>query len=138
MLEQIIVEVIINVEREKVWDFFTGPLHILRWNHATDDWHTTHAENDLVVGGKFNSRMESKNGSEGFDFKGTYTEVIAPERLAYTMDDGRKATVVFTELGNSTHVETIFDPENENSVEMQKGGWQAILDNFKKYAEKHS
>lgn len=135
MKEAITVEIIINVEREKVWDFFNDPKHIVKWNHASDDWHSPRAENNLRVGGKFNNRMQAKDGSEGFDFTGTYTEVVAPERLAYTMDDGRTAAVTFEEMGNSTYVKTVFDPEGENSIELQKGGWQAILDNFKKYAE---
>ena len=109
MKEAITVEIIINVEREKVWDFFNDPKHIVKWNHASDDWHSPRAENDLRVGGKFNNRMQAK--------------------------DGRTAAVTFEEIGNSTYVKTVFDPEDENSIELQKGGWQAILDNFKKYAE---
>ncbi|MFZ2555880.1 MAG: SRPBCC family protein [Minisyncoccia bacterium] len=135
MKEKVTVEVIINVEREKVWDFFNDPAHIVKWNHASDDWHSPRAENDLRVGGRFNTRMEAKDGSEGFDFIGTYTEVVEPERFAYTMDDGRTVSVTFEEMRNSTYVKTLFDPEDENSIEMQKEGWQAILDNFKKYAE---
>ncbi len=135
MAEKIAVEVIINDSIEKVWDAFTKPEHIIKWAFASDDWHAPRAENDLRAGGKFNTRMESKDGSEGFDFAGTYDEVVPRQRIAYTMDDGRIATVVFEEMGNSTYIKTIFDSESENPIEMQKEGWQGILDNFKKYVE---
>lgn len=135
MAEQLKVEVVVNNEREKVWQAFTDPTFIVQWNHADDTWHSPKAENDLRVGGRFNNRMEAKDGSAGFDFTGIYDEVVVPEKLSYTMDDGRKATVTFEELGNSTHVVTLFDPESENPPEFQKAGWQAILDNFKKVAE---
>ena len=126
-----------NEPVEKVWDAFTNPKHITEWSFASDDWHSPRAENDLRVGGVFLTRMEAKDGSTGFDFGGTYDEVIPNKKIAYTMngDDKRKVTVVFEEMGNSTHVTTAFDPENENPIEMQKGGWQAILENFKKYTE---
>lgn len=131
----ITVEASINESIEKVWAYYTEPAHIMKWNYADDSWHCPRAENDLRVGGRFTSRMEAKDHSEGFNFTGVYDEVIPLERLAYTMDDGRKATIMFTELGNSTHVAVSFDPENENPIEMQKGGWQTILDNFKKHVE---
>ncbi len=124
-----------NESIEKVWDAYTMPEHIMKWAFADESWHAPRAENDLRVGGKFLTRMEAKDGSAGFDFTGTYDEVVPRQRIAYTMDDGRKATVLFEEMGNSTYVKVIFDPESENSVEMQKGGWQAILNNFKKYVE---
>lgn len=134
-MEPLSVEAIVNEEREKVWKAYAEPAHIVQWAHASDDWHAPRAENDLRVGGRFVTRMEAKDGSEGFDFTGTYDEVVVPERIAYTMNDGRKALVVFEELGNSTHVRVSFDPERENPTEMQREGWQAILNNFKDVAE---
>jgi uncharacterized protein YndB with AHSA1/START domain len=134
-MEKITVQGIINESVEKVWDIFTKPEHITKWNHASEDWHCPRAENDLRAGGRFTSRMEAKDGSEGFDFTGVYDEVVPRKKIAYTMDDGRKAQVMFEEMGNSTAVTTTFDPENENPLEMQKAGWQAILDTFKTYTE---
>ena len=120
-----------------VWKLWTTPEHIIQWNSASDDWHTPRAENDLRVGGKFLSRMEAKDGSFGFDFAGVYDEVVTNQRIAYTMEDGRKVEIDFKEHGDETHVVTVFDAESENPIEMQRDGWQAILDNFKKYAESH-
>lgn len=132
---KITVENNIKAPVEKVWKFWTLPEHITKWNNASDDWHTPHAENDLRIGGKFTARMEAKDGSFGFDFGGTYDEVKHQGLIAYTLDDGRKVKVDFSALGNETKVVETFEAENENPVEMQKDGWQAILDNFKKYTE---
>ena len=132
---KITVQSTINAPVEKVWKFWTGPEHITKWNNASDDWHTPRAENDLRVGGKFTSRMEARDGSSGFDFGGVYDEVTLNEKITYTMDDGRQVSVNFTFKGNETKVVETFDAENTHSVEMQRGGWQAILDNFTKYAE---
>lgn len=131
----ITVESRVNRPVEKVWEFWTGPEHITKWNNASDDWHTPCAENDLRVGGKFVARMEAKDGSFGFDFEGVYDEVKFNRLIEYTMADGRKVKIVFTSQGNVTSVVESFDAESTNSAEMQKEGWQAILDNFKKYAE---
>ncbi len=120
---------------EKVWKLWTAPEHIIKWNNASDDWHTTHAENDLRIGGKFLSRMEAKDGSFGFDFIGIYDLVKENKLLEYTLGDGRKVIIVFTGIGNTTNIVETFEAENENSIEMQRSGWQAILENFKKYAE---
>src|SRR5882762_5114110 len=120
---------------EKVWKLWTSPEHIIRWNNASDDWHTTRAENDLRTGGKFLTRMEAKDGSFGFDFGGIYDEVKTNELIAYTIGDGRKVKISFSPSGKSTKVVETFDPENQNPIEMQRGGWQAILDNFKQYVE---
>ena len=120
---------------EKVWETYTSPKHIVKWNSASDDWHTTKAENDLRTGGKFLSRMEARDGSAGFDFEGVYDEVKRNELIAYTMADGRKAEIIFTAENNETGMKVVFDAETENPVEMQREGWQAILDNFKKYTE---
>jgi len=132
----ITIETIINAPVDKVWECWNKPEHITQWCNASDEWHTVRAENDLRVGGKFNSRMEAKDGSMGFDFWGIYDVVNPNEKIEYTMGDGRKCEITFTANGNSTKVVESFEAEEENSVEMQKGGWQAILDNFKKYAEK--
>ncbi len=135
---EITVETTFNVPVEKVWNLFTSPVHITKWNAASDDWHTPRAENDLRVGGKFLSRMEAKDGSFGFDFGGVYDEVKTNERIAYTIGDGRKVNIIFTAKGNATKVVETFEAETENSIELQRGGWQAILDSFKKYAEANS
>lgn len=121
-----------------VWEAFTAPEHITQWNAASEDWRCPEAESDLQVGGRFRSRMEARDGSEGFDFTGVYTEVVLHERIAYTMDDGRQAVVTFTLGEQGTVVETQFEPEGENSLELQQAGWQAILDNFRQYVEKRS
>ncbi len=120
---------------EKVWKLWTTPEHITKWNNASDDWHTPFAENDLRTGGKFLSRMEAKDGSFGFDFGGVYDAVKPNERIAYTIDDGRKVEITLINEGNETKVIETFEAESQNPIEMQRDGWQAILDNFKKYAE---
>lgn len=131
----ITIETIIKAPVEKVWGYWTKPEHILKWNQASDDWHTTKAENDLRKDGKFSSRMEAKDGSLGFDFGGVYDEIKENQYIKYTMDDGRKVNVSFISQVGETKVVEIFEAEGTNSLEMQKSGWQAILDNFKKYTE---
>lgn len=133
--KMITVETVIKSPVAAVWQYWTLPEHVTKWSNASDDWHTPHAENDLRVGGKFLSRMEAKDGSMGFDFWGTYDAVKQHELIEYTMGDGRKVKIVFSDLGHETKVTETFEPENENSLEMQRGGWQSILDNFRKYAE---
>ena len=133
----ITVETTVTAPVEKVWTLWSQPEHITKWNSPSDDWHTPRAENDLRVGGNFTSRMEAKDGSFGFDFGGTYDAVRDNEHIAYTLGDGRKVTIDFTPDGDTTRVVETFDPESENTREMQQAGWQAILDNFKKYAERH-
>lgn len=125
----------INAPIEKVWNYWTAPEHITKWNNTSDEWHTPHAENDLRTGGKFLSRMEAKDGSMGFDFGGVYQTVIPHELIEYTMGDGRKVKVAFKKAGNNIEIAETFDPESTHSIEIQRGGWQAILDNFKKYTE---
>ncbi|HBB93165.1 MAG: polyketide cyclase [Bacteroidetes bacterium GWF2_49_14] len=120
---------------ETVWKCWTSPEHITGWNAASDDWHTRHATNDLRAGGKFNSRMEARDGSEGFDFWGIYDEVVHHKKLDSTLGDGRKLTISFTPVGNTTEVVESFETEDQNSHELQRAGWQAILDNFVKYTE---
>jgi uncharacterized protein YndB with AHSA1/START domain len=132
---RITVHANIKAPIEKVWAFWSKPEHITKWNNASDDWHTPHAENDLRRGGKFHSRMEARDGSIGFDFGGVYDDVRENEYVEYTMGDGRKVEVSFTNQGNETSVSETFEAETTNSVELQRSGWQAILNNFKKYAE---
>ena len=133
--ESITVKTNVNAPVDKVWNLWSDPQHITKWAAASDDWHTTKAENDLRTGGKFTSRMEAKDGSMGFDFGGVYDEVRENEYIGYTLEDGRKVTINFTAEGGKTGIVQTFDPESENPREMQQAGWQAILDNFKKYAE---
>lgn len=135
MQEKITVKIIIDKPVDKVWQAFTQPEHITGWNFANNDWHCPLAENDLRSGGKFNYRMEAKDGSVGFDLNGIFNEVVSTEKIVYTIGDGRQITVLFSEQNGQTTVEETFDAEMQNPVEMQRQGWQAILDNFKKYAE---
>ncbi len=109
----------------------------MKWNSASDDWHTPRAESDLHEGGTFSSRMEAKDGSTGFDFGGTYTKVVPNKQLAYVMSDGRKVSIDFVEQDGKTHITETFDAETENPIDMQRDGWQSILNNFKKYTESH-
>jgi len=132
---QITVEAIVNAPVEKVWKTWSEPQHITKWCAASDDWHAPKAENDLRTGGKFSTRMEAKDGSFGFDFGGVYDNVKKNELIEYTMGDGRKVQVTFSPSGNQTKIVETFEAESTNPVEMQRGGWQAILDNFKKYTE---
>lgn len=134
--KRITVQTTISSKVEKVWDFWTKPEHIVKWNFASNDWHCPAAENDLRTGGKFKSTMASKDGKMSFDFEGIYDEVIECKRIAYSLADERKVIVVFEELGDKTKVTETFDPENENSEELQRSGWQSIMDNFKSYVEK--
>ena len=129
------IEAVVNAAVEKVWEYWSKPAHITQWSNASPDWHAPHAENDLQVGGKFVTRMEAKDGSMGFDFNGVYSEVKTNKLIAYTIEGGRKVTIYFSSDGNTTKVVETFDAEDENPVEMQRGGWQAILNNFKNYVE---
>ncbi len=125
----------VNAPVETVWNMWTEPRHIVRWNNASDDWHTPKAENDLREGGRFISRMEARDGSMGFDFTGQYSRVEKNKLIEYTMDDNRKVQVSFKSKGNLTEVIETFEAELTNPVEMQQAGWQAILNNFKRYVE---
>ena len=121
---------------EQVWDSWTNPQHIIHWNFASDDWCCPRATNDLVVGGKFNWRMESKDGSMGFDFEGMYTAIQPFKHIDYVLADERTISVKFEEVTGGIQVTEIVDPEHENPVEMQQAGWQAILNNFKLHTER--
>lgn len=135
MKTTITVESTVNAPVAKVWEYWTSPKHITQWNNASDDWHTPYAENDLRIGGKFISRMEAKDGSFGFDFKGVYDEVEENKTIVYTLEDGRKVAITFISEGGSTEITESFEAEDINSIELQQGGWQAILNNFKKHVE---
>lgn len=132
----ITVETLVNAGLEKVWRYWTEPEHIKQWNHASDDWHTPMAENDLQKGGRFTCRMEAKDGSFGFDFVGTYNKILPKKFIGYTLDDGRIVTIDFEDKDGKIMITEIFEPEDQNPVDMQRDGWQAILDNFKNYTEK--
>lgn len=134
MLDKITVQVVVNADKKKAWEYYTNPKHIINWNFADPSWHCPKAENDMKVGGILNARMEARDGSFGFDFAVTYTEIKEEEGFSYAFD-GRMATVTFTELENRTTVTVVFEPETENSIELQKNGWQAILNNYKNYTE---
>lgn len=132
----ITVETIVNAPLHKVWEYWNTPEHIVHWAFASDDWEAPTAENDFREGGKFTTTMAAKNKSECFDFTGIYTTIIEHELIEYDMEDGRHVKVVFTELPEGIKITETFDPENENSDELQRSGWQAILGNFKKYIER--
>lgn len=132
-----VITVATSVEKPvaEVWNFWTSPEHIVHWNNASEDWHTPFAENDLKPGGKFLSRMEAKDGSFGFDFWGVYDLVIENECIEYTLGDDRKVKINLSEMDGHTEITESFEAENVNSLDLQRNGWQAILNNFKKYCE---
>lgn len=135
-MEKIKIGVEVSAGVDKVWESYTLPEHIVNWNFASDDWCCPRAENDLKIGGKYNARMEAKDGSFGFDFTATYDNIEECKLISYTLDDGRKVITTFESSGDVTKVETVFEAENSNPIEMQRDGWQAILNNFKKHTEK--
>jgi len=130
---KITVEAVVPVGVKTVWDYHTDPEHITKWNFASEDWCCPRAGNDLRVGGKYSARMEAKDGSAGFDFEATYDEIVNLETFAYTMTDGRRVITAFEQVDGGTKVKITFDAEKERFEEMQRNGWQAILNNFKKY-----
>jgi uncharacterized protein YndB with AHSA1/START domain len=133
----ITVKTVVNAPIKKVWEFWTQPKHITKWNHASDDWHCPKAENNLKTGGKFNYTMASKEGVMSFDFEGTYSNVKEFSSIEYNILGGRKVIINFEETNNGVEITESFEPEDVNSRELQKNGWQAILDNFKKHTEKN-
>ena len=138
-MNTITVETVVDQPVERVWIFWTEPGHIEEWNHASDDWECSYAENDLQAGGTFSSTMGAIDGSISFDFSGIYSEVVPLQKISYTLGDGRRVTITFEDLSDtSTKVTETFGPETENSHEIQRAGWQAILDNFKAHAEAQS
>lgn len=134
-MSKIKIQTLISGDLESIWDYYLKPEHIIHWNFASDDWQCPKAEVDLKIGGIHSSRMESKDGSMGFDFNLTFTDLVMYRSFSYVMEDGREATTTFNASGDQIEVSIIFDPESENSEELQKKGWQAILENFKKYVE---
>lgn len=133
--KKITIETVIQKPIGQVWEKWTLPKHIMEWNNASEDWYTPSAENDLRAGGTFNYKMAARDGSFKFDFGGIYDEVIKGKKIAYTLSDGRKVVVEFTEEDGSVKVVETFEAEETNSLDLQRAGWQAILDNFKRYAE---
>lgn len=133
----ITIETMINKPIGQVWEKWTLPHHIMEWNNASEDWYTPSAKNDLRVGGSFNYKMAARDGSYSFDFNGVYDDVIFGKKITYTIGDGRKVAVTFTELHEGVKVEETFEAEDNNPLEMQRAGWQAILDNFKRYTERY-
>ncbi len=132
---RITIETTVNAPVDKVWKFWSEPEHITKWNSGSEDWHTPHAENDLRTGGKFSARMEAKDGTQGFDFGGVYDKVETNKLIEYTIEDGRKVKITFVPDGLKTHITETFEAENDHPMEMQKAGWQNILNIFKKHAE---
>lgn len=133
--QSITVQATIHAPIEKVWKCWTSAEDIVQWNNASADWHTTKALNDLQAGKTFSFRMEAKDGSMGFDFRGTYEKVILHELIEYTLEDGRHVRILFSSSGTTTEIVETFEAENENTIDLQRGGWQAILNNFKKHTE---
>lgn len=129
------IETTIAAELQKAWDCYTQPKHITKWNAASEDWCCPKAENDLRVGGKYFARMEAKDGSMGFDFEALYNKIETLKHITYTIADGRQVTIDFEKRPDTVNIVVEFDAENQNSIEMQRQGWQSILDNFKKYTE---
>ena len=129
---KITVQASINADKNKVWDYYTNPEHITQWNFADPSWHCPSAQNDMRVGGTYLARMEAKDGSFGFDFEAVYTDIKDGEQFSYEFG-GRMATVSFEPANGQTEVTVSFDAETENPVELQRGGWQSILNNFKNY-----
>jgi uncharacterized protein YndB with AHSA1/START domain len=134
-MKKITVSTTVNAPIEKVWEYWIQPEHITQWYHASDDWHAPHVENDLKVDGRFKTNMAAKDGSASFDFEGIYSNIDQNKFIEYNMADGRNVKIYFETLPEGIKLTETFDPENINSEELQRTGWQAILDNFKKYAE---
>jgi uncharacterized protein YndB with AHSA1/START domain len=135
---KITVETVVKAGMGRVWDTWNTPADIQQWNAAADDWHTPRAAVDLREGGRFSCRMEAKDGSAGFDFEGTYTKVVPHQLIEYRMSDGREVRVEFAERAGAVLVRETFDAETENTPELQRQGWQAILDSYARHAEKKS
>jgi len=127
----------INAPMAKVWQYWTGPEHITQWNQASDEWHAPYAENDLQENGRFKTTMAAKDGSFSFDFEGVYTNIQLHQQIDYTLDDGRKVTILFAAQDGQTKVLQTFEAETSHPLEMQQTGWQAILNSFKNYTEKN-
>lgn len=129
------VENVVKADLEKVWDSWTNPEHIVKWNHASDDWHAPYAENDLRLGGTFKCTMAAKDGSSSFDFEGIYSVLKPMELIEYDMADRRHVSIQFIKQEDGVRVVEKFEAEDTYPLDFQQAGWQAILDNFKKYTE---
>ena len=136
MKDEITVQTIVKASIAEVWECWNKPEHITGWAFASEDWEAPAAENDLRVGGKFKTTMAARDRSESFDFTGTYTALREYELIAYDLDDGRQVRTEFTELPEGVRITESFEPENQYPQDVQRSGWQAILDNFKKYVER--
>ena len=134
-MKTIEISTVVDSSIEKAWTYWTEPEHIQNWTFASPDWHCPKAESELKEGGRFSSRMEAKDGSMGFDFGGNYTKIVPNSTLEYTLDDGREVTIKFSEDNGKTKIVETFEPENQNPLNLQRQGWQAILNNFKIYVE---
>lgn len=134
-MKTVIIENTINKSLNQVWEFWTTPEHIINWNFATSEWHCPTAEHDLKVGGKLKYHMAAKDGSMAFDYTATFSVLKQNELIEYVLDDGRKVSIAFIHNGDATQITETFEVEDENSIDMQRQGWQAILNNFKKYVE---
>ncbi len=134
-LDKITIQAEVAVEKSKLWDYYTLPEHIINWNFADPSWHCPRASNNMIIGGEYNARMEAKDGSFGFDFIAYYSEINPGENFIYEFA-GRVVSVSFSEIeSEKTLITIIFDPETENPIDLQRNGWQMILNNFKYYAE---
>jgi uncharacterized protein YndB with AHSA1/START domain len=133
---EITINTWVGVPVEKAWKCWVTPEDIVGWNHATEDWRTPWAQNDLRPGGTFTYRMESVDGAHGFDFGGTYTEVVPHAKISYLIADGRRVEVLFEPESGGTRITETFEAESTHPAEMQEAGWKAILENFRAYAEK--
>lgn len=132
---KITIHATISAGIQKVWNYYTQPEHITKWNFASPDWHCPSASNDMRNGGKYTARMEAKDGSFGFEFEATYSEIRENQKFVYIMPDGREVSVSINEDNHLTNITVCFDAETENPVDLQREGWQAILNNFKNYVE---
>ncbi|MDX5437944.1 MAG: SRPBCC family protein [Pontibacter sp.] len=131
----LVVETVVQAPADKVWELWTTPAHITQWNFATDEWHCPRAENNITPGGRLAWRMEAKDGSMGFDYTGVYEEVVPQQLIRYKLEDGREVSIRFDDLAGKTKVTESFEAKDSHAAEQQRAGWQAILDNFRKYAE---
>jgi uncharacterized protein YndB with AHSA1/START domain len=134
-MSKVIIQANVSANIKKAWEYYTQPAHITKWNFATDDWMCPDASNDMRIGGKYIARMEAKDGSFGFDFEAVYNEISDGEKFTYVMPDNREVNVIFNQNGDAIEVTVKFDAETENPIELQREGWQSILNNFKKYTE---
>lgn len=135
MNKKITIEATVNADMATVWEYWNSPEHIVQWAHASEDWECTSAINDLRVGGRFVNALGAKDKSAGFDFAGTYTAIEFGKVIESTLDDGRTVSVKFEDTESGVQITQTFEMENQNPEEMQRAGWQAFLDNFKKHTE---